>query len=84
MKPRSLFLIDLSARSVYCASCRTVCRSLELEDCVLFWCSARHCTNTEEVRLYNDHIWKVFAVSETMLENSVSEVKPELILSIGS
>lgn len=83
MKPKSLFLIDLSAERVFCTACGTICKSLPLEDFALFWCGTKVCDNTEEVRCYEGGIWKVFAVSEILRENSISEVTPELILSIG-
>ena len=82
MKPKSLFLIDLSAARVFCTSCRRACRSLALPDFTLFWCAGKTCANTEEARLYPGKVWKVFAVSEAMRENSISEITSELILSI--
>ena len=84
MKPKSLFLIDLSARRVFCASCGRICKSLPLADFTLFWCAGKACDNTEEVRWYPGNVWKVFAVSETLRENSISEVTADLILSIGA
>jgi hypothetical protein len=84
MLPRSLFLIDLSAKRVFCTSCKKACRSLELTDCTQFWCASKSCDNSEEVRVYPGNRWEVFAVSETLRENAISEITTELILSIGA
>lgn len=84
MKPRSLFFIDMVKQRVFCVSCKHVCRSLPLEDCTLFWCASKGCGNTEEVRHYKGSAWEILAVEEVLRENSISEVKAELILSIGA
>lgn len=76
------FLIDLSAENVFCTRCRTVCTSLALADFKLFWCGTKACGNVEEVRYYGAGTWKVFAVSETLRENSISEVNAELVWSV--
>lgn len=85
MKPRSLFFIDLAKERVFCVSCKHVCRSLPLEDCTLFWCASKDCDNSEEVRHYHGgRAWEVFSVEEVLGANSISEVKAQLILSIGA
>jgi hypothetical protein len=84
MQPRSLFLIDLSAKRVFCTSCKKSCKSLELAGYTQFWCANKSCGNSEEVRVYPGRRWEVFAVSETLRENSISEITTDLILSIGA
>lgn len=84
MQPRSLFLIDLSAKRVFCTACKKSCKSLELSDYTQFWCGRKSCDNSEEVRVYPGNRWEIFAVSETLRENSISEITTDLILSIGA
>ena len=77
------FLIDLSAEEVFCTRCRKVCRSLDLKDFRLFWCGTKACGNMQEVRYFGAGAWKVFSISETLRENSISEVTAELVWSVG-
>lgn len=84
MKKHNDFLIDLSAKRVLCRVCRKSCKSLELADFTLFWCSTKSCRNDEEVRLYSGNKWRVFAVKETLQENSISEITRRLVRTIGA